>query len=767
MGRFARQAFTAIGCCFPRESWRRLASLAILLAWLPLGLHGAESDSSTPDNTEVTQPEESDSEKQPPKLSTEPGSQPAKPRPKIGHLINSKSHGFIVVNEVAQLQEKLKQTIEILQLPIPEPIEVLKALFQIDEGVDWKRPLIGQIYPGNNGPILILMVPVTSQKAFLENFDVLQTRGKLKEVRLPGGAASGALAEKGNYAVLSEGHNADILERFLKENTRAEQAIKPFEDWISKNDATVVLLKSGILEFTTIFQDFVEAYMKARLESQKTKANELFTKVVIGVTKETIKAVQAECQFLAFAFRIDEESNMGLTIRSLHRANGSISRWSQTYPQTSKLNLNSLPQGPIIFVSEVSYLKEGNFELPEEYYLANALGEDDPDEDAEGQPSSGKNKKKTPAKDDMPSEEPPAGEGDGDTAAGEKDAEQPKAEKPEKPATSPATPKFDENGNPVTEEPEAETPPEESPTEKPATKKPKAKKPADQGEKPAGDSGEEELADEEGVKIPVELAKKFAKVQSEIAKNIRSITLYQGALDSSDDNVYTRTLYAYDVQNAAEFRRLYDELHHLQIQIDEELAGESRFGELEELTIRDKPATQMKIDFDLILRSLPLRPREREVQRKFFERMYGVDLEVDAFWVTWDENTVLYGHDQTFLEDVMAGMEKQQNALSQDAEILPTLEMLPAKHNAILLVNISPMINSYQSMIFEVFIDFIPQLANKLTPPPEFPSSPPLGLTYRVAPTAVECQIVVPGEFLKSAVTYGNDFKEWQDSLTN
>jgi len=271
------------------------------------------------------------------------------------------------------------------------------------------------------------------------------------------------------------------------------------------------------------------------------------------------------------------------------------------------------------------------------------------------------------------------------------------------------------------------------------------------------------VAEQARGQVPPELADKLNARLKKSSKNIRGFTVYQGELQS-DERLFDRTLEIYDVADSKKFLELTIEESKLKNEMSQAKSGTDT-TEVKETEFQGKPALVVSTDLLGDLREQILNSPEPEAVRKMMERFWGLEAKLTIQVVAWDEHTVLQSYNETLLTDVTREFSKPTTSLLEDLEFAETFKLLPAKRQGTMLVNVPAIVNSLQRVVYSIAGDIMP---GKLPPaPPEFGAAPPIGMSLRAAPNAVEMQLVIPGEFIVSAAEYGQSIFLWSQGLQN
>ncbi len=117
----------------------------------------------------------------------------------------------------------------------------------IQAGLDKKRPIAVLLLPPNEGmpiPTVILLVPVTDYAKFLEQFKPAETDAGVSKIELLGKPS--LTRSVGSYAAITGPEFGGDALKDLKPADEVPAALAPWQKWLAKKDAAVVVLAPGI-----------------------------------------------------------------------------------------------------------------------------------------------------------------------------------------------------------------------------------------------------------------------------------------------------------------------------------------------------------------------------------------------------------------------------------------------------------------------------------------------------------------------------------------
>ncbi len=129
-----------------------------------------------------------------------------------------------------------------------------------------------------------------------------------------------------------------------------------------------------------------------------------------------------------------------------------------------------------------------------------------------------------------------------------------------------------------------------------------------------------------------------------------------------------------------------------------------------------------------------------------FKKMFGSSDTMSIYLAPRDDNTVLGSY---VSKDVLTRLLKQESgvSLSRDPQVAKTLAMLPAKSSGLVLFSPSGLFKFVSQMAAAIE----PQAAEKI---PQFPDSPPVGMTTDLNAKRLDVDVVFPAELLQAIATF-------------
>ncbi|MEO2046779.1 MAG: hypothetical protein ABGX16_09430 [Pirellulales bacterium] len=240
-------------------------------------------------------------------------------------LVPENALGFVVVNRLADVSEKLGKHAQELELPLPDLLMMLKMKLGLTEELNEKGNLMLALLPPRTGerePQPLVALPVSNYEKFIGRFQGDPT-SDISEVEVAGQTV--LIAHKNNYAVLVNMENRGALQDLLNSTAKSPLAVTSLTKWIGENDATVVLLgpglhlatKEAIQGLETAKEQFEGLELEGGQSEQVAMALDMYIQM--------LHLVKTEIHTAAEGLRIDENGNFRFGGRARFTEGG---RWA-------------------------------------------------------------------------------------------------------------------------------------------------------------------------------------------------------------------------------------------------------------------------------------------------------------------------------------------------------------------------------------------------------------------------------------------------------
>ena len=240
------------------------------------------------------------------------------------------AYGFVTINNLDDLNGKVKRIAELFKIPMPAPLDFLNMATGLDEGLDKTGSTVIAVLPSDlaNQPVEpMLLLPITDYSKFANSLSG-DASGKICRVAIAGNDV--LLAKKDNYALLMDVTNQETMEIFLAAQASEVAALKPISPWLTNNDLNITIMPKGL--------GFLLSKGNEALTEQKRNMEEQFgnspllenMRMSMNMYQWILDFFDAEVKLASWGLRIDEKLNLFIGKRLILNENGVLSQASQT-----------------------------------------------------------------------------------------------------------------------------------------------------------------------------------------------------------------------------------------------------------------------------------------------------------------------------------------------------------------------------------------------------------------------------------------------------
>ena len=278
---------------------------------------------------------------------------PAHAAESVLQLLPDNTLGFVVVQEMSEVSQKVARQAELLGVAAPDVLEMAKGMAGIEQGLDEAGALLLAVASsGDESKPLedsqgLLAVPVSDYAQFIEQWNG-DAAAEVTEVEVAG--QSMLMAEKSGYALLvrsDEEHRA-LLNQVLARDVASDPEIAPLEEWIRGNDATFALLSLGVQRLTARGITELEQVQQHFAETLELGAQTDQVAAAFGMYIQLLQGAQEHVATIADGFRVDEAGNIRIGSRVRFQEDSPLAQVSDTSPQSTTSLLAGLPDGPFV-----------------------------------------------------------------------------------------------------------------------------------------------------------------------------------------------------------------------------------------------------------------------------------------------------------------------------------------------------------------------------------------------------------------------------------
>lgn len=256
--------------------------------------------------------------------------------------------GFALINRVGQTSEKFNAVAKRLKIDLPGSLlDMAKGALGVEKGLAEKGTVAVAAYPGkgeDDEPRGLAYIPVTDYQAFIAQLEPGDPQAAITSIKLKDGKAMVA-GKRGNFAVLADANDRDVLERALKSTKNLATWAEPIEAWLSENDAAGVLTGHGI--------KLVGAKMREGLEQARQNLLNLppeaqFVGKFFDAVEGCIKSVETDVTHAGQAVRIDPQGNIHFNARAQFLKGSGFAKAGASVKAPPGGPLAGLPSGPFV-----------------------------------------------------------------------------------------------------------------------------------------------------------------------------------------------------------------------------------------------------------------------------------------------------------------------------------------------------------------------------------------------------------------------------------
>lgn len=254
-------------------------------------------------------------------------------------MVPADALGIGVINNLEKVSGKVEAMLKRLQVPL-EGSPLKKALGDLGvKGVNEKGSVVAAVFPGDK-PAVVVIVPVSNFKDFADAV-------KAKDDSL-------ALAKKGDFAVVSEGANKDLVKKVVDGQGGIAGVIKPLEGWIDEVDLGAVVTPKGV--------EFLVAKAReglAEFKNQPLPDEAKFVHAYADGIEQFLKKCAIEVTHLAIGGKFADKGDLVVDIQALFAPEGPFAKFGAQVKAPVGGPLGGLPAGPFVLAGGAGGLGGG------------------------------------------------------------------------------------------------------------------------------------------------------------------------------------------------------------------------------------------------------------------------------------------------------------------------------------------------------------------------------------------------------------------------
>jgi hypothetical protein len=268
------------------------------------------------------------------------------------------------VNHIDAAAEKVQNLTKIMQIPAPNLLDTMKKESGIEKGIDEKGAFGFFVVPtkGEKEPAAgAVFVAVADEKEFLDNFNVVKSGDKVKEVNFktqtaargrPADSATHCLVILHGLAVMSPLSDRAAVEAAVNSKQSIAAEMSGYESWLADNDACVVGTAAGI--------KFAAEQMKAGLKMEASVPLKDAPNLATSDADEMLKSFKKrfghalditpkEISLAMAGIRGDKKGAIRVISRARLVQGGKVSKAVAELSPVNENLLSGVPGGPFVF----------------------------------------------------------------------------------------------------------------------------------------------------------------------------------------------------------------------------------------------------------------------------------------------------------------------------------------------------------------------------------------------------------------------------------
>lgn len=262
-------------------------------------------------------------------------------------LVPEQALGFAIIHQAAAADAKLQQLGQQMNLPIPSLLAKLQGPGGIRKGLDKNRPIALLLLPPKDDkspPAVIALVPVSDYAKFLEQFKSEDTEAGVSKIEIWGSPC--IVRGIGGYAAITVLPFREALEKDLKLADAVPAVLVPWQSWLKKKDAAVVVLAPGIRSLSAKVQQGIAA-IKPILAQAGGQAKQAAAALDMYVT--LFQAAEKQVAAFGLGAELDAQGVVRISKRACLMPGGDWAAFVAGAKPSKQNVLAGLPEGPFVF----------------------------------------------------------------------------------------------------------------------------------------------------------------------------------------------------------------------------------------------------------------------------------------------------------------------------------------------------------------------------------------------------------------------------------
>lgn len=246
-------------------------------------------------------------------------------------MVPADALGVGFINNLDKVSGKVEAMFKRLQVPLEgSPLKKIMGDLGV-KGVNEKGSVVAAVFPGEK-PVVVVIVPVS-------NFQDFADAAKAKDDSL-------AVEKKGDYAVVSEGANKELVKKIVEGQGGIVGAIKPLEGWMAKVDLGAVVTSKGV--------EFLVAKAREGLGEFKNQPLPDEAKFIHGYVdgiEQFLKKCAIEVTHVAIGGKFADKGDLVVDLRAVFAPEGPFAKFGAQVKAPVGGPLAGLPAGPFVIAA--------------------------------------------------------------------------------------------------------------------------------------------------------------------------------------------------------------------------------------------------------------------------------------------------------------------------------------------------------------------------------------------------------------------------------
>lgn len=275
------------------------------------------------------------------------------------HLPDS-TLGYVAIRNMESMNSKTEKLFSKFDVPLPTPLFVLKTIGGLDKGLDLKGDILLALLPVEGDvwrPNPMILISVSDFAAFAKSVNG-DPSGEISAVQIQGQEMY--LAKKGNYALLMDLQNRELMEKLLSANAKPLKSFSTHTAWMKGNDIAISVLPAGIKLLSKKAKTGLNQSMKQMEENMKEFGTE---EQIQGMrmnqrfANKILELFDTDVQTLTYGLSLDASENLKLGLRIDVSSESMLAKLGGN-PIANTASLSGIPAGPFVFAGSGPYPKE-------------------------------------------------------------------------------------------------------------------------------------------------------------------------------------------------------------------------------------------------------------------------------------------------------------------------------------------------------------------------------------------------------------------------